>query len=173
VHHLLERQASLDKEILAVAETDPYRATVERLACLRGISTLSAMGLVAELQDFRRFEKPRSLMSFVGLIPSERSSGLKERRGGITKTGNGHARRILVEAAWSYRHPPAVGPRAKKLLAGQPPGVVAQVKKAQLRLHKRYTRLIGRGKRSQLAVTAVARELCGFIWALMTKEAAA
>jgi len=173
VHHLEERRTALEQEIAAIAATEPYQAPVARLACLRGISTLTAMGLIAELQDFRRFEHPRALMSFVGLVPSEYSSGARERRGRITKTGNSHARRLLVEAAWAYRHPPALGPRNRRLLADQPPGVVAQVKKAHQRLHRRYTRLIGKGKRSQVAVTAVARELCGFVWALLTKEAAA
>lgn len=172
VLHLGERRAALEREIAAVADTEPYRPAVRRLACLRGLSTLSAMTLLAEIQDFRRFEHPRRLMGFVGLVPSEHSSGAKERRGGITKTGNTHARRILVEAAWAYRHRPAVGPRTRRLLSDQPPEVVVLVRKAQLRLHKRYARLVGRGKRPQVAVTAVARELCGFVWALMTREAA-
>jgi transposase len=172
VLHLSERLAALEREIAAIAETEPSRPAVRRLACLRGIATLSAMTLLAEIQDFRRFAHPRRLMGFVGLVPSEHSSGSKERRGGITKTGNSHARRILIEAAWAYRHPPALGPRTRRLLADQPPEVVVQVRKAQLRLHKRYARLVGRGKRPQVAVTAVARELCGFVWALMTHEAA-
>jgi len=172
VLHLGERLEALEREIAAVADTEPYRPAVRRLACLRGIATLSAMTLLAEIQDFRRFKHPRQLMAFVGLVPSEHSSGPKQRRGSITKTGNGHARRILVEAAWAYRHPPALGPRTRRLLADQPPEVVVQVRKAHLRLHKRYARLVGRGKRVQVAVTAVARELCGFVWALMTREAA-
>lgn len=172
VHHLEERRAALEREIGAVAATQPYQPAVARLACLRGISTLSAMTLLAEIQDFRRFEHPRQLMAFLGLVPSEHSSGSKERRGGITKTGNSHARRILVEAAWAYRHPPTLGPRTRRLLADQPPELIAQVRKAQLRLHKSYARLVGRGKRPQVAVTAVARELCGFVWALMAREAA-
>lgn len=173
VHHLEERRAALEKDIAEVAATEPYRAPVARLSCLRGISTLSALTLIAEVQDFRRFAHPRALMSFLGLVPSEYSSGGKERRGRITKTGNSHARRVLIEAAWAYRHPPALGPRNRRLLADQPPAVVAQVKKAHQRLHRRYARLIGRGKRSQVAVTAVARELCGFVWALLAKEAVA
>jgi len=172
VHHLEERRADIERELAAVAATEPYRDSVDRLCCLRGISVLSAVVLLAEVQDFRRFDHPRQLMAFLGLVPSEHSSGGRAKRGAITKTGNSHARRILVEASWAYRHPPAVGPRAKRLLAGQPPHVVAQAKKAQHRLHKRYARLVGRGKRSQVAVTAVARELCGFVWALMVKEAA-
>lgn len=172
VHHLEECRAALEREIAAVADTAPYQPAVARLACLRGISTLSAMTLLAEIQDFRRFEHPRQLMAFLGLVPSEHSSGAKERRGAITKTGNTHARRILIEAAWAYRHPPTLGPRTRRLLAAQPPEVVVQVRKAHLRLHKRYARLVGRGKRPPVAVTAVARELCGFVWALMTHAAA-
>jgi transposase len=173
VHHQLERLAALDKEIAAFAAAPTYQDDVDRLSCLRGISTLSAMILITELQDFRRFEHPRDLMGFVGIVPSERSSGKRQRRGGITKTGNTHVRRVLVEAAWSYRRRPAVGPQAKRLFEGQPPEVISLVKKAQTRLHGRYRHLVGKGKISQVAITAVARELCGFIWALMTYENAA
>jgi len=173
VHLLLERLAALDKEIAAFAETPAYRDDVARLSCLRGISTLSAMTLIAELQDFRRFEHPRQLMAYVGIVPSERSSGQKRRLGAITKTGNTHARRILVEAAWSYRRRPARGPQARRLFEGQPPEVIALVQKSQTRLFGRYRHLVGKGKRSQVAVTAVARELCGFVWALMNHDHAA
>ncbi len=168
VEHLVDRRALLEKDILRFASSEPYADGVGKLTCLRGISTLSAMVLLAEIHDFRRFEGPRQLMAFVGLVPSEHSSGGKERRGGITKTGNAHARRILVEASWSYRHRPAFGPRAREALRHQPARVVEYARKSQIRLHRRYGRLVGQGKRSQLAVTAVARELCGFVWGLMT-----
>jgi transposase len=167
VEHLLERRADLDRRIEAIAQTDPFATRVAKLCCLRGIKTLSAMVLLAEIGDFRRFDSPRQLMAFVGLVPREYSSGGRERRGGITKTGNSHARRILVEAAWSYRHRPAMGPRAKKALEGQPPNVTAYTKKAQVRLHRRFTRLMARGKSAPLAAVAIARELCGFAWGLM------
>lgn len=167
VDHLLERRAHLEREIARIAATDSYKTTVDRLSCLRGISVLSAMVLVAELQDFRRFRSPRELMAYVGLVPSEKSSGGREWRGGITKTGNSHARRILVEAAWAYRHRPAFGPRARNALEQQPPELAARARRAQHRLHKRYARLVGRGKKHQVAATAVARELCGFVWGLM------
>jgi transposase len=166
VDHLIDRRARLEAEIAVLAAAEPYRAPVARLSCLRGISVLSSMVLLAELQDFRRFQHPRELMAFVGLVPSEHSSGASQRRGSITKTGNSHARRVLVEAAWAYRHPPRVGPRARRALADQPPHVVALARKAQLRLHRRYGRLVARGKRVQVVVTAVARELCGFVWAI-------
>jgi transposase len=172
VEHLEERRAALEKEIHAFAQTDPYRASVGRLSALRGISTLGAMVLIGELLDLKRFESPRQLMAFVGITPSEYSSGEQRRLGGITKTGNSHVRRILIEASWSYRHRPALGLKARRLLADQPPDVVAIAKKAQQRLHSRYTRLVSRGKKSQVAVTAVARELCGFVWAMENRRAA-
>ena len=160
------RLASLDRQIEEVAEREPYRAMVGRLRCLRGVDTLSAMALIAEICDFERFAHPKELMAFLGLVPREHSSGSKQRRGSITKTGNSHARRILVEAAWHYRHAPARGPRLQKRQKDQPLRVVEHAAKAQTRLHRRYLRLTSRGKSSQLAVTAVARELCGFIWAI-------
>jgi len=162
----LARVATLDREISEQAKKEPYRAIVGRLRCLRGIDTLSAMALIAEICDFARFEHPRELMAYLGLVPSERSSGVKQRRGSITKTGNAHARRIFVEASWHYRHAPARSATMKARWEGQPQGVVDHAFKAQERLHRRYYRLTSRGKPSQLAVTAVARELCGFVWAV-------
>jgi transposase len=156
----------LEKEIAAVAAQPPYADAVERLSCLRGIATLSAMVLLTEIQDFRRFAHPRELMAYLGLVPSEHSSGSTERRGGITKTGNSHARRILIEAAWHYCRPPVVKHRVHHSLKGQPVARVEIARKAQARLHKRYVRLVGRGKSRQTAVVALARELCGFVWSL-------
>lgn len=167
VQHLTTRRADLERQLEAIARTEPYSERVGKLSCLRGVSTLSAIALLAEIGDFRRFDSPRQLMAFVGLVPREYSSGGKEKRGGITKTGNGHVRRLLVEAAWSYRHRPAFGPRAREALRGQPAAVAEYASKAQARLHRRFTRLLGRGKKSQLAVTVVARELSGFVWGLM------
>jgi transposase len=164
-------RSQLDQEILECAQTKPYRASVDKLCCLRGISTLSAMGLLVEIHDFHRFAHPRELMGFLGLVPTEHSSGGKERRGHITKAGNSHARRVLIEAAWSYRHPPRTSVRAKAALRKQPSEVGNLALKAQHRLNRRFARLVSRGKKSQLAVTAVARELCGFVWALMTSQA--
>jgi transposase len=172
VDHLFERHIALKSEIALVAESQQYRPLVQRLVCLRGISVLSAMILIAEIQDFHRFSHPRALMAFLGLVPGEYSSGKKERRGRITKAGNAHVRRILVEAAWAYRHPPRIGPRIRKALASQPPALVSLARKADQRLHRRYARLVGRGKRHQVVVTAIARELSGFVWAAMTEEAA-
>jgi transposase len=168
VQHLVQRRAALEREIERIATTEPYAEGVGKLCCLRGISTLSALALLAEIGDLRRFESPRKLMAYLGLVPREYSSGGKEKRGGITKTGNGHVRRLFVEAAWSYRHRPALGERVREALKGQPPAVVDYAHKAQVRLHRRFTRLVSRGKPSQVAVTAVARELCAFTWGLMT-----
>jgi transposase len=162
----LARVEALGQEIAKQAEKEPHAAMVGRLRCLRGIDTLSAMTLIAEICDFARFEHPRELMAYLGLVPSERSSGGKQRRGSITKTGNAHARRIFVEAAWHYRHAPARSATMKTRWDGQAPAVVEHAFKAQERLHRRFFRLTSRGKPSQVAVVAVARELCGFVWAV-------
>jgi transposase len=166
------RLETVDKEIGRVAETAPYKAAVGRLRCLRGIDTLSAVGLIAEIYDFKRFGRASEFMAFVGLVPSERSSGSKQRRGSITKTGNSHARRLLVEAAWHYRRPARLRSLTmRRRWESQAPGIVAHAQLAQERLHRRFTRLTSRGKASQVAVTAVARELCGFVWAIGRADA--
>src|SRR5215472_14219139 len=125
VEHLEEQRAMLENEILAYAQTEPFRAPVARLATFRGLSLLGAMVLVAELLDLKRFDGPRQLMAFVGLVPSEYSSGGKRSQGGITKAGNSHVRRVLVEASWSYRHRPALGPKTRQALVEHPPDVAA------------------------------------------------
>jgi transposase len=164
----LTRQAELDKEIVALADTEPYRTPVGWLRCFRGIDTLSAMILVAEIVDFQRFGSPRELMAYLGLVPSEYSSGDHERRGALTKAGNSHARRVLVEAAWHYRHRPTAGGAVARRSHAQPSAVIGQAWRAQQRLHRRYRHLVGHGKRTPVAVAAVARELTGFLWAAMT-----
>lgn len=166
----IDRLRALDAEIVGVAEQEPWKPLVGRLRCLRGIDTLSAMTLLAEVQDFRRFRSPRELMSFLGLVPSIHASGASEHRGSITKCGNGHARRILVEAAWHYRHRPMMAGRLRERAEGQPEPVRTEAMKAQHRLHLRYRRLVARGKPPHVAVVAVARELCGFVWALLVKH---
>lgn len=169
----LARVADLDREIAALAETEPYRTPVGWLRCFRGIDTLSAMVLVAEIVDFQRFPHPRELMAYLGLVPSEYSSGEAQRRGAITKAGNTHARRVLVEAAWHYRHRPTLGGALRRRTAAQPPPIVSHAWRAQQRLHRRYRHLVGHGKRPPVAVVAVARELVGFLWAAMTQPAVA
>jgi len=171
VEQLLARVAELDREIATLAETAPYRERVGRLRCFRGIDTLAAMILLTELGDFARFEHPRRLMAYLGLVPSEDSTGGRERRGSITKAGNLHARRILVEAAWHYRHPPRLGSALARRSQGQPTAVLAQAWEAQRRLHRRYRHLVGHGKRPPVAVVAGARELVGFVWAALTQAA--
>lgn len=166
VHYYDGQIASLDGEIDKLAQSADFKTRVDRLVCLRGISTLSAMVILTELFDLRRFQHPRELMAYLGLVPGERSSGDSRRRGRITKTGNGHVRRIFVEAAWSYRHRPLLSARARRALRGQPQRVVDISHRALQRLSTRYGRLVARGRATPHACTAVARELCGFVWAI-------
>lgn len=163
-----ERIVRLERSIDAMIETLPVkmRAVIEALQGLRGIAQVSAVSIMAELGQVSRFARARQLMGYSGAVSWEDSSGDRVRRGGISKAGNAHLRRIVVEAAWSYRHRPGLG----KALAARQRGLSAPVTelawKAQHRLHQRYVRLTARGKSKQQAITAVARELLGFIWAL-------
>jgi transposase len=139
---------------------------VEALRGLRGIDLISAVTIVASLGDIGRFDSPRKLMAYVGLVPSEHSSGDRVRRSGITKTGNNEVRRVLVEASWCYRYPARVA-RAKSEIVNALPKPVRDIAwNAQMRLCTRFQRLTAKGKKSTVVVTAVARELCGFIWAI-------
>jgi transposase len=161
------RRDQLEATITELVPSSPYAQTVARLRCLRGIDTLSAVGLAAEIGDFTRFEHARQLMSYLGLVPSENSSGETRRRGAITKTGSRHARRLLVEAAWHYRKQPARGETLKRRQDGQPASVIAISWQAQRRLHHVWQHLAEqRGKRRTIVAVAVARELAGFCWAL-------
>lgn len=138
----------------------------ERVA--RGVGTLTAMTLLSELIDFTRFASPRELMSFIGLVPSEYSSGGIQRRGSLTWAVNAHMRRVLVEAAWHYRHPPhRTGETIRKRREGQSPEEIETARKAEVRLHRNFTRMVMRGKRTTVAAVAVARELAGFVWAIV------
>jgi transposase len=166
LEYLEMQRDSLDAEIERYAQTTPYRAGVEALCCLRGIKTLTAMTLLSEIGDVRRFHSPRALMAYFGLVPSERSSGDRERRGPITKAGNTQARRILIEAAWNNRHRAAANLILNRRRQGQPPQIVAIAIKAQHRLSRKFYKLWQR-KHPHVAVTAVARELCGFVWAVL------
>jgi transposase len=172
LEYKLQRRDALDRRIEEIALSPTYREGAARLGSFRGISTHAAMVLLTELGDWRRFEHPRQLMAYVGLVPSEHSSGERRSLGSITKTGNSHCRHVLVQAAWSYRYPPRVGAALKKRQEGQPPEVVAHSWKAQQRLHHLFGRLTHR-KNSQIAVVAVARELVGFLWAVMQDPDAA
>lgn len=158
----LER--NLDEAVQLVPES--MRAVIEALQALRGVAKVSAVTIVAEVGELSRFARPRQLMGYSGAVPSEHSSGTKTRRGAITKTGNSHLRRIVVEAAWAYRHRPSIGPRLRKRQEGLSEEVKAIAWKAQHRLNSRYRRLTAKGKVHQQVVTAIARELLGFIWAI-------
>ena len=169
----LAQLAGLERELEAYLSGPPFGEMISRLVCLRGISHLSALTIASEVVDFARFASPQEFAAFVGLVPSEYSSGKSERRGSITKTGNAHIRRVLVEAAWHYRHHPAVGANLYRRSQGQPPEVLAAAWQAQVRLCGRYQRLTKRGKRSAVAVVAVARELADAVCALMQLDTAA
>ena len=168
VEHVVDRIGRLERAIDEAVQTAParMRAVIEALQALRGIALVSAVTIVAEVGTLSRFATPRQLMGYSGAVASEDSSGPRIRRGGITKTGNAHLRRIVIEAAWAYRYRPAIGPTLRARQAGASEAVKAMAWKAQHRLHHRYGHLIARGKCKQETVTAVGRELLGFIWAI-------
>jgi len=166
LEYLQSQIRAIDAELEQAARAIPYRPKVEALCCLRGVKSLTALTLLCEIDDVRRFAAPTGLMAYFGLVPSEHSSGNVERRGPITKAGNSHARRLLVEAAWNNRHSAAADLVLSRRRQGQPPAVVAIALKAQHRLHKKFVRLDQR-KHRHVAITAVARELCGFVWAIL------
>lgn len=159
----IERLTEQIRQLVAQWRLGPV---VEALQALRGVSLVVAVTTVAELGDLSRFDHPRQLMAYLGLVPSEHSSGESTKRGGITKTGNGHARRMLVEAAWSYRLPARVSRRLRDRQQSLPQPVWEIAWKAQLRLCARYRRLLAKGKQTQVVVTAIARELAAFMWAI-------
>jgi transposase len=164
---LITRRETLEATIGELVPGSPWARSVARLRCLRGIDTLTAVGLCAEIGDWQRFPRAAQLMSYLGLVPSEDSSGQTRRQGAITKTGSGHGRRLLVEAAWHYRRPPRNGDALKRRQAGQPADVIAISWAAQRRLHRTWQRLDAeRGKRRTIVAVAVARELAGFCWAI-------
>lgn len=160
----LDQLNRVEAQVEQLSTEEPYRELVSRLRCYRGIDTLTAMVVVSELWDVRRFATADALMSYIGLVPSEDSSGERQHRGSITKTGNAYCRRVLVEAAWHYRWQPRVGATLKKRLPGQHPETIRRSWKAQHRLHDKYWRVLRHSEKRKAAV-AVARELAGFIWA--------
>jgi transposase len=175
IHTLEEatrRVHDLDKAIASQQEEWSRAPLVKALQAFRGISLVTAVGIVAEIGDFQRFATAPKAMSFAGLTPSEHSSGDSTRRGGITRAGNRYVRRLLVESAWSYRFTARMSPAIRKRNQGVPAGVRTIAWKAQKRLCKRYRQLLARGKTKQKTVTAVARELMGFIWAASQELAA-
>jgi transposase len=164
------RLKRLEAKVKEAATTGPLAGLIAALQSLRGVGVITAVTLVAELGDLGRFPTPRPLMAYLGLVPSEHSSGGSQRRGRITKAGNSHARHVLVQAAWHYRHPPKLTATLKKRQVGQPTEVTDVAWRAQERLHARYRTLVGR-KGSQKTVIAIARELAGFVWALARAHA--
>lgn len=164
------RLNAMDGELEKAAQLPLYRQHVAWLRCFRGIDTTIAMIFVAELHGVERFESPRQLAAYLGLVPSVHSSGDSTRRGPITKTGNGHIRRALVQACWQYRHRAHVGPKLRARRVGQPEHVLTIADQAQRRLTTRYRRLAERGKPANKVVIAIARELVGFLWAAMRED---
>jgi transposase len=167
---LTHRRDQLEREIVALLPSSPWTVQVGRLRCLRGVDTLTAVGLCAEIGDFERFARAEQLMSYIGLVPCESSTGQQRRLGSITKTGSTHARRLLVEAAWHYRTRPNIGKALGDRHDGQPPAAVAVAWSAQRRLHRTWARLEARAKRRTIIAVAAARELAGFCWAITRIE---
>ena len=173
IDHLDARLGELDARLGEVAATAPYREPVGWLRCFRGIDTLTAMLILAELHDFRRFGAAPALMAYLGLVPSEDSSAERHRRGRITKAGNTLVRRLLVETAWHYRHRPGIGRALATRREGQPPAVIAIADKAQQRLCRRFRTMTTRNKPAPVIAVAVARDLAGFLWAALQTAPAA
>jgi transposase len=167
---LAHRRDQLEREIIALLPSSPWQVQVGRLRCLRGVDTLTAVGLCAEIGDFERFARAEQLMSYIGVVPSESSTGRQRRLGAITKTGSTHARRLLVEAAWHYRARPNIGKALSDRQDGQPPEAIAVAWSAQRRLHQTWARLEARTKRRTIIAVAAARELAGFCWAITRIE---
>jgi transposase len=176
VEHMAARVKRLEEAILEVVKLapEPMQELIRGLQALRGVAHISAVTIASELGNITsRFESARKLMGYCGVFPSEDSSGKRIRRGGITKCGNAHLRRIVVESAWCYRHLPRVGEKLRKRHQGVPAEITEIAWKAQHRLHKRYMTLTMGGKDRRKVMTAVARELLGFIWAIGIKTEAA
>jgi transposase len=159
-----DRVDALTKLLKGAAEE--HDAVIGRYCALRGVDWLTALTIYAELGDLRRYTRAPGLMGAIGVVPTEDSSGPNQRRGSITKTGNAHVRRVLVESAWHARHPVRVGEKLRKRRENLPAEVVRIAQKADARLHRKFSRMIYRNKRSTVAAVAVARELSGFLWAI-------
>ena len=167
IDHLEARLGELDAKLREIAQTDPYRDPVGWLRCFRGMDTLTAILILAELHDFRRFPSAPQLMAYLGLVPGEDSTGEKHRRGRITRTGNALVRRLLVETAWHYQRRPGVGVALGRRRKGQPARVIAIADKAQQRLCRRFRKLAAEHKPAPKIAVAIARELAGFLWAAL------
>ena len=158
------RMEGLDREVLALAENGTWNKLVANLRCLKGVDTLSAVTLAVEIRDFRRFASAREFMGYTGLVSREYSSGESVKRSRITKVGNAHVRRVLVESAWSYRQSDRTGKTLLERRASGSSEAVSTARRAQERLCRKFHKMLGRGKPAQKAVIATARELAGFVW---------
>jgi transposase len=167
--YCIGRLEALDKEVELLAGSEEYKEIVGLLRCFHGIEVLTAITIIAEIFEFGRFESPRHLMSYLGLTPSEDSSGDKQKKGSITKTGNKRVRRLLNEASWHYRHRYVPSKVLKQRRKGQPQWAVEIADAAGRRLSKRHRHLVNNGKMPCKANIAVARELAGFIWFVVTQ----
>jgi transposase len=161
-----ERLKHFEVRVEEAAEKEPYKKLVGFLMALRGVKVITAMTIIAESVDLKRYSDAPGYMDAIGLVPSEFSTGDKRRQGPITKTGNAHLRRVLVESGWHYRWAPGLSETMKKRRKETPADILAIVRKADQRLHKKYTALVNKGKSNKIAAVAVARELAGFIWAI-------
>ena len=172
IRSLEERLARLEKKIVETAESSRYKTAVDILRAFKGIDYLIALSLLCEIGDFRRFASAKAFMSYLGLVPSEYSSGGKRKQGSITKAGNGHLRRLLTESAWHYTRNARTGKRLEQRRKASSASAVETADHALHRLHKKYIKLVFNGKHKNVAVTAVTRELAGFIWAVQVRSAA-
>ena len=160
------RLQSLDRQLAAIVPNWSMAPVVAAYQAMRGVSFLVAVTFVAEIGDVRRFDNPRQLMSFLGLVPSERSTGEAVRRAGLTLAGNRRARRVLIEGAWTYRYPARVSETLRARLEGLPKSVRDIAWKGQVRLCARYRRLVATGKKAPVVIAAIAREMAAFLWAI-------
>jgi transposase len=167
IKDLEDKISLISDEVERISQTEPYKEKVDKLRCLKGIDTLIAINLVIELGDFRRFMTAAEFMAYLGLVPSETTSGNKRRQGSITKAGNSHLRRLLVEAGWHYQSYKPGSKRMNQKRKGMSREIVSYADKAGRRLSKKFINMLLRYKKSQVAVIAVTRELAGFIWGLM------
>ena len=172
ITELEEKLGRIKRHVETIAAGERYAERVGRLKAFKGIETLIALSLIVEIVDFTRFARAEQFMAFLGLVPSEHSSGAKRRLGAITKAGNTHLRKLLIEAAWHYRRPHRPSKRLIARRAELPASIVAYADRAGRRLHTKYLRLIYAGKCSQVAATATARELAGFLWGAMVARTA-
>jgi transposase len=173
IEEALARLRRLEQQLVAIVPNWSMAPVVDAYQAMRGASFLVAVTVAAEIGDLRRFDNPRQLMAFLGLVPRERSTGDTVRRAGLTLTGNRHARRVLVEAAWSYRYPARVSETLRARLEGLPKPVREIAWKAQIRLCARYRRLSATGKKLPVVIAAIAREMAAFLWAIAGQVAPA